>query len=410
MPAYYGGWPVSQDALDYADAWYGNGGSEPLNNGQWQVNNLRVTDAGNRLKERNQQLQSQYQDLFRADVRKDAQDMANRLAGTKDQNSISALYAQAVNGNDYFALQNGGDYGFAAGNQANKTLDDIEGRLGAGAADGLRGVAADQDFLWNLDGDQNGLKGVGSLKYNSMGISGGTHTGNTDRFAYGASAFDDNNNWNMNSGANYFEPGNIYDVRQMMRAPGNIKGAPMGTYGGPQGTGQNVRQYGDPRQNTGNNNNYQWQPPFLMPKDGPQTVTGGGAGDYQYEDYSKYGAKQSKFDINNSQYMDRSGVLKAPTADQLMAKGMGQGYTQPAYPALAQIPDPPVVKKGPSPIMGSGFSPMNPSYDVFNQSLVGKGAPQPASATFGDSAFSRYQTDPFTAGQVDARMSKYNLR
>lgn len=407
MPASYGGWPISQSAQEYADAW--TNGGQPLIDGQWQVNNLRLTSAGDAMKRENQALMRQYADLFQNDQRNQAMRRRNAYMGTSHQNDLSALFDASVLANDNFQVQNGGAFGFAAGNQANATLDDMEGR-GTYIDPRLRQAAADQDYLWNLDGDTTGLKGVGSLKYNSMGIAGGSYTGNNSTSAYGANAFNDNGTWNQNSGANYFEPGNTYDVRQMLRAPGNIKGAPMGIYGGPQGSGQYVRQYGDPRQNTGNNNNYQWQPPFLTPKPGfgdINTTIGMGTGNYAPDPVPGLMTPGGEKPPNLSKSNPRPGsLLPAPAPNVNDMRGVTMYGLGPA----ASIAEPPQVKRSPSPIKGAGFSEMNPSFDAFSQDLFINSRPGPSSGTFGDSAFSRYQTDPFTAGQVDARMSNYKLR
>lgn len=384
---------MSAVAQRYADVYNGNG--QPMSDGQFKQAKLDGYNAEMALKAEQTRLQPQYEQLWRDYQRSVASQILSQNNGTANQNSIGSQIAAQVLAGQGGIMANGGQYGMAAGNQSVAQLRELQAR-GVFVPPAIMQAAVDQDQLWNLDGDKEGLKGIGSLAYHSMGIAGGSYTGNNSTSAYGANAFNDDGTWNQNSGANYFEPGNTYDVRQMMRAPGNIKGAPMGEYMGPKGDGKNVHQFGDPLKDTGNNNNYQWQPPFLMPKDGPQTVTGRGDGGYQYEDYSKYGAKQSKFDINNSQYIDRSGVLKTPTADQLMARGMGQGYTQPAYPALAQWSEAPEVKP---------LNIANPENDVFSD-MTKTYAKPPLNEQRYSNAFDRYAYDPITGGVVEGMLEK----
>ena len=385
---------LSAPAQQYANAFQNNG--QPMDNGTWMQRNLQMVQAEQALKAQQQQLQPQYEQLWRDSQRAQAVQMLQQTNGSADQNSLGALWAASVLGNQNNGMMNGGQYGMTAGNQSLAQLQELQ-RQGINVPPQLLQAAYDQDYLWNMDGDTTSLKGIGSLQYKSMGVAGGTYTGNNSTSAYGASAFSDDGTWNPNSGANYFEPGNTYDVRQMVKAiPGNIKGAPMGEYMGPKGDGKNIHQFGDPRKDTGNNNNYQWQPPFVTPKDGPQAVTGMGSGDYQYEDYSKYGAKQSKFDINNSQYLDRSGVLKTPTADQLMAKGMGRGYTLPAYPAMAQWSEAPEVKP---------LNVADPMWDVFSDDTRAFAKP-PRNEQRYSNAFDRYAFDPITGGVVEGMLEK----
>lgn len=392
---------LSAPAQQYANAFQNNG--QPMDNGSWMQRNLQMVQAEQALKAQQQQLQPQYEQLWRDSQRSQALQMLQQTQGTSEQNSLGALWAASVLGNQNNGMMNGGQYGMAAGNQSLSQLLELQ-RQGVKVPPQLLQAAYDQDYLWNMDGDTTSLKGIGSLQYKSMGISGGSYTGNNSQTAYGASAFDDNGMWNQNSGANHFEFDNLGYNKQRMdeikRGWANdnrYSKNPMGSYSGPAGDGKNVHQYGNPRVDTGSNNNYQWQPPFLWPKDGDiQTNKSTGDGSYRYDDYSKYGAKQSKFDINNSQYIDRSGVLKTPTADQLMAKGMGQGYTLPAYSALSQVANAPEVKP---------LKIADPMWDVFSDDTRSFAKPPMNEQRYSNS-FDRYAFDPVTGGVVEGILEK----
>lgn len=397
----YGGYVATNNQLrqmsSYAQNFYdlasGNANFGD-NTGAWMANNKKASEAFDawRAYQAGQGYQLQMRDLWEQSQMIAADDMTRRTAGTADQNSKGAMWAQSIRSKENFGMWGGGAYGWASGNQSVAELQKLQA-MGVSIPDNFWGEAIGQDAVWNLDGDKYSTKGVGFLAQKSMQMGGGQYTGNTDLIAYGGSAFNDNGSWNANSGANYYEPGNTYDVRQMMRAPGNLPGAPMGTYMGPKGDGKYVHQYGDPRKDTGNNNNWQWIPPFLTPKGGDtQTNKPTGNGSYRYDDYQSwyksmgydYTPKQSKFDMNNSKYIDRSATLKTPTAADMERRGYGSGTL--TFPAMNQ----------PFAIATSDT--------VFDQQFKSpKYTPSQMHANR-SSSFDHYPTGPMEAGQIAAQM------
>lgn len=394
---------LSAPAQQYANAFQNNG--QPMDNGTWMQRNLQMVQAEQALKAQQQQLQPQYEQLWRDSQRSQALQMLQNTQGTSEQNSLGALWAASVLGNQNNGMMNGGQYGMTAGNQSLAQLQELQ-RQGINVPPQLLQAAYDQDYLWNMDGDTTSLKGIGSLQYKSMGVAGGTYTGNNSTSAYGASAFDDNGNWNKNSGANYFEYDNTgYNKQQLdeiKRGWSNDKRYskdPVGSYGGPAGDGINVKQYGDPSK--------------LLPS--PQPVPMGvQAKPYAGPDYSGWmpdgvdtiidPGKGKGSNYNSQDYQDfynKKGYQYNPIQGN-PNKGITGGFgsnTYPAYPALSQWADAPAVESSAKPIPGKGFSPINPNFDIFAEQNFMNLRPDPAS-----SSFDRWETNPFTAGQIGGLM------
>lgn len=164
-------------------------------------------------------------------------------------------------------------------------------------------------------------------------------------------------------------------------------------YGGPSGDGKNVHQYGDPRQNTGNNNNYQWQPPFLWPKgsvhdnneinEGFASQDGNGnrtkarvptKNDTQNEFRQGVDDWRQFYDDKGYNYTPQNGNGAGWGAGANESRrNMGFGAQAPA----AAIAPAPAVKLVPKPMLAGA----HPNNDIFSQSLLGGAHPtyeQPA--------------------------------
>lgn len=404
---------MSANAQRYANIYNGNG--QPMSDGQFKQAKLDGYNAEMALREEQRQLQPQYEQLWRDYQRSVASQILSQNNGTANQNTIGSQIAAQVLAGQGGIMANGGQYGMAAGNQSVAQLRELQAR-GVFVPPAIMQAAVDQDQLWNLDGDTEGLKGIGSLAYRSMGIAGGSYTGNNSTSAYGANAFNDDGTWNLKSGANYFEPGNVYDVRQMLRAPGNIKGAPMGEYMGPKGDGKNVRQFGDPRQNTGNNNNGQWQPPFVMPKgpvhdnneinEGFASQDGNGnrtkayvpdykSGQAQYEAEQESNAWRDWYGDKGYNYKPKSGGGAGWNAGANESR-RNMGFTAGAMNQMASIADPPELKP---------LNVANPENDIFSD-MTRSYAKPPLNEQRYSNAFDRYAYDPITGGVVEGMLEK----
>lgn len=187
----------------------------PVNNGTYMQNNLDLYNAEQALKAENLALQPQYEQQWRDSQRTIAANLLAKNNGTANQNNIGSQIAVQVLAGQGGMMANGGQYGFAAGNQAANQLYDLQAQ-GVPINGAVLRAAISQDVIWNATGDPYSTRGINPISYNSMGIAGGTYTGNTDTFAYGASAFNDDGTFNQAAWGNYYEPGNVYDVRTQL--------------------------------------------------------------------------------------------------------------------------------------------------------------------------------------------------
>lgn len=407
---------MSATAQRYADIYNGNG--QPMSEGQFKQSKLDGYNAEMALKAQQQQMQPQYEQLWRDYQRSVASQLLAQNNGTANQNSIGSQIAAQVLAGQGGIMANGGQYGMAAGNQSVAQLRELQAQ-GVFVPPAIMQAAIDQDQLWNLDGDKEGLKGIGSLAYRSMGIAGGSYTGNNSTYAYGANAFDDNGMWNQNSGANYFEYDNIGynrkqldDIKRGWANDNRYSKNPMGSYGGPAGDGKNVHQYGNPNVDTGNNNNYQWQPPFVSPKgpvhdnneinDGFASHDGNGNRTKAYvptkqdtRDQFRQGVDDWRqfYGDKGYDYMPKSGNGSGWNAGANESRrNMGFGANQPAA-AIAGAPE---VK---------AMNIANPENDVFSD-ITRTYAKPPLNEQRYSNAFDRYAFDPITGGVVEGMLEK----
>jgi hypothetical protein len=449
---------LSAPAQQYANAFQNNG--QPMDNGTWMQRNLQMVQAEQALKAQQQQLQPQYEQLWRDSQRAQAVQMLQQTNGSADQNSLGALWAASVLGNQNNGMMNGGQYGMTAGNQSLAQLQELQ-RQGINVPPQLLQAAYDQDYLWNMDGDTTSLKGIGSLQYKSMGVAGGTYTGNNSTSAYGASAFDDNGNWNQNSGANHFEFDNLgYNKQQMdeiKRGWANdarYSKDPMGSYIGNGKTGTTIQSpFTSNNQKPGNIPGIS-QGPIQGPTNPYQDLRGmsrdqkideilnSGGGRYLNKNQNVMDLHDSALDqllkfgrgqlssadqarlidsqTGNGTYLPRAGqyddsldhplrgVIDPPGAyEQWVPPASGydpsqmygapkEGKTYSAYPALAQWSEGPEVKP---------LNVADPMWDVFSDDTRAFAKP-PRNEQRYSNAFDRYAFDPITGGVVEGMLEK----
>lgn len=161
------------------------------NTGAWMANNLKATQAFDawRSYQASQGYQLQMRDIWEQSQMRAADDMTRRTAGTKDSASKGAMWAQSIRSKENFGMWGGGAYGWASGNQSVAQLQELADQ-GVSIPSNVWAEAYAQDKIWNIDGNTTGTKGIGFQAQKSMQMGGGQYTGNTDTYAYGASAWD----------------------------------------------------------------------------------------------------------------------------------------------------------------------------------------------------------------------------
>lgn len=187
----------------------------PVDNGTYMQNNLDLYNAELELKKENAALQPQYEQQWRDYQRAVASKLLAQNNGTANQNSMGSQIAVQVLAGQGGIMANGGQYGFAPGNQAANQLIEMKAQ-GIPVDNNVLKAAISQDVIWNATGDPYSTRGINPIAYNSMGIAGGTYTANYDPYAYGASAFNDDGTYNLAAWGNYYEPGNVYDIRTQL--------------------------------------------------------------------------------------------------------------------------------------------------------------------------------------------------
>lgn len=352
------------------------------------INNSDPALRYGKLEQRNKELNSwnqkqvQYQPEMRAlqeaYIKRQAQQMLQDTAG-KQADGFGRQWAQSVGGNENQALQ-GGNYQLSRGN-ALETLDNM-----GGASDGLRRFANGADFLASDDyaAGQGGYGSALGIGYRSMGVAGGSYTGNNSTSAYGANAFNDDGSWDNRSTGNAYASGNIYDSRLQAGNRGsgiggyrgaskeylqNIKGwNNFGTYPKKPGADSAPNQLatGDPLPAA------PWSSSGIpgmgwMPEESGDTFKLGAEGWRPYQEPSRTmeddaNSWRDYYGDKGYDYRPKSGNSAGWNAGANESrKNMGWSAMAPAY----EIASAPHVKSGPKPMYGSGFSAMNPMYDDF---------------------------------------------
>lgn len=472
------------------------------NTGAWMANNARATASFDswRASQRTQGYQLQMRNIWEQSQMLAADDMTRRTAGTKDQNSKGAMWAQSIRSKENFGMWGGGGYGWASGNQSVAELQKLQS-MGVSIPDNVMAEAIGQDAVWNSTGDEYSTRGVGYLAQKSMQMGGGQYTGSTSTTAYGASAWDGgwgnfdemqkaageeaygqkvrNNYWksilNSNPLGSYKGASNQYrnNVLSWSKFPKNYYGpGANSSYSGGGGASGSDRLSADPYlQNPWDDG---WVPEDLGDtvrrnpiignwEDAPgkgglyKDQTGGryGYGDYEPENGTVAGMRKRMADwlargngkaqkgwSMPSKKASNSDIDSAYKAWQKAAEGMG--ISSKDFNAATNGKD--YVKQGKNPggrdiIYGSGNAPSGTTggsnytnQGIYSEDYAQKllssgplGALSPmmqiaSSDTVFDqqfktpkytpaqmhrnrsSSFDRWQTDPFTAGRINARM------
>jgi len=341
----------------------------------------RIQNRNKELEQWNQK-QLQYQPEMRAlqeaYIKRQAQQMLQDNAG-KRADGFGTQWAQSVAGNENQALL-GGVYQLPRGN-ALETLDSM-----GGASDGLRKFANGADFLASDDyaAGQGGYGSALGTGYRSMGIAGGSYTGNNSTSAYGANAFNDDGSWDNRSTGNAYAPGNIYDARLQ----GGYRGSGIGGYRGASAEYlNNIKGWNNfgtyPKKPGADSAPTQvatgeglppapWRVTNLpgmgwMPEEAGDTFKLGSEG---WRPYQEPGRTMEDSARDWQQYYGDKGYEYRPKS------GNGAGWNAGANESRrnlgwgamsqpAEIAGLPSVKRSSKPMYGSGFSAMNPMYDDF---------------------------------------------
>lgn len=371
-----------------------------------------------------------YRNLAMSGLRQLAQDAVARNTAIGEPTNLNAMWGNSVlsNNNVQIGIIQQGRMVAPRGNA-------LEDALAAGLDpnSSLAQFLADQD-VFAQDDYMPGAKPSLMSGYNSMGLGGGTYTGNADAFAYGGdgSQYARQESWNILRDHAWQQQANeryIQSINNRMPV-----GDRKGTGNGITNTGVSGRVVGytpsgssGPAQNTGygpNGEELPWKESPLMKKLGWAEDWMGDNLEYDRESgqFLPSDKKPEKIDPINDGYireLNWRGQVDSQ-ANQMRSQGVPEYQVQEfikrmnkpngmlqlppmsAYPAAMGIAEaPPITQRGS----------MSPNNDVFADQFTP--APSRGDAThwpYGmrtqSNSFDRYAFNPMLAGAVDARMNR----
>ena len=371
-----------------------------------------------------------YRDLAMSGLRQQAQDAVARNTAIGEPTNLNAMWGNSVlsNNNVQIGIIQQGRMIAPRGNA-------LEDALAAGLDpnSSLAQFLADQD-VFAQDDYMPGAKPSLMSGYNSMGLGGGTYTGNADAFAYGGdgSQYARQESWNILRDHAWQQQANeryIQSINNRMPV-----GDRKGTGNGITNTGVSGRVVGytpsgssGPAENTGygpNGEELPWKESPLMKKLGWAEDWMGDNLEYDRESgqFLPSDKKPEKIDPINDGYireLNWRGQVDSQ-ANQMRSQGVPEYQVQEfikrmnkpngmlqlppmsAYPAAMGIAEaPPITQRGS----------MSPNNDVFADQFTP--APSRGDAThwpYGmrtqSNSFDRYAFNPMLAGAVDARMNR----
>lgn len=371
-----------------------------------------------------------YRDLAMSGLRQQAQDAVARNTAIGEPTNLNAMWGNSVlsNNNTQIGIIQQGRMVAPRGNA-------LEDALAAGLdpRSSLAQFLADQD-VFAQDDYMPGAKPALMSGYNSMGLGGGTYTGNADAFAYGGdgSQYARQESWNILRDHAWQQQANeryIQSINNRMPV-----GDRKGTGNGITNTGVSGRVVGytpsgssGPAENTGygpNGEELPWKESPLMKKLGWAEDWMGDNLEYDRESgqFLPSDKKPEKIDPINDGYireLNWRGQVDSQ-ANQMRSEGVPEYQVQEfikrmnkpngmlqlppmsAYPAAMGIAEaPPITQRGS----------MSPNNDVFADQFTP--APSRGDAThwpYGmrtqSNSFDRYAFNPMLAGAVDARMNR----
>ena len=362
--------------------------------------------------QKNAGFQDELKQLAFANARKQAQDILDNAGQGGPDIGYGRQYAQSILGNNNWWLN-----GIAQGRvlmPAGHALDYVD-NSGVPVSQGLRNYAASSDLYHSMYDGPSLFGGTTLGSYKSMGIGGnnlaptafggdGEQARRQDLYQNGLAAMEQNRqaarDWQVMNNKN---PNGAYGDY----GPGSARNGRDG-----------IRQYGDPRQDTGIGGNLAWQPPFLRRKN----PYGDGLGIGGQQEPVRVPTSQDTINENKQttqEYQDRYGITpvdgggagyRAERNSHPYWQSTARTMSLPAFPVAMGAADSPVDARR---FNANSFSPdyLNPprqfgrtlspdwlSNDIGQSQLFGYGQSPQRNTT--SSSFDRWATDPYTAGQI----------